>query len=118
MKAFKIENNVVANIIEVDDINFCEGLIEATDDDFYVSVGDQYENGVFISNQPTPSQEEIENNLRNYRNFLLLNCDWTMLPDAKLSDESKSAWETYRQSLRDLPATAGWPENIIWPVSP
>lgn len=118
MKAFKIENGVVANIIEVNDLNFCEGLIAATDSDLYVSVGDKYENGVFISSQPQLSQEEIENNLRNYRNKLLSTCDWTMLPDANLTAEAKSAWETYRQSLRDLPTTDGWPENIIWPVSP
>lgn len=27
-------------------------------------------------------------------------------------------WATYRQALRDLPTSGGWPLNIVWPVAP
>lgn len=39
--------------------------------------------------------------LRNKRNQLLNECDWTDLPNAVLTDEKKSEWQTYRQQLRD-----------------
>tara|TARA_Y100000401_G_scaffold80489_1_gene65900 strand:+ start:508 stop:873 length:366 start_codon:yes stop_codon:yes gene_type:complete len=40
--------------------------------------------------------------LRNRRNGLLANCDWRASSDVTLSD----SWKTYRQALRDLPASA------------
>ena len=52
--------------------------------------------------------------IRNERNFKLMRCDWTQLPDAKLTDEKKSEWSTYRQALRDITLQAD-PFNITWP---
>jgi hypothetical protein len=40
--------------------------------------------------------------LRTIRNRLLAESDWTQLPDATCDRE---AWATYRQALRDFPAT-------------
>jgi hypothetical protein len=40
--------------------------------------------------------------LRIKRNTLLANCDWRASSDLTLSD----SWKTYRQALRDLPASA------------
>lgn len=40
--------------------------------------------------------------MRNYRNRLLAQSDWTQLADAPVDRE---AWATYRQALRDFPAT-------------
>ena len=40
--------------------------------------------------------------LRIERDRLLTACDWRASSDLTLSD----AWKTYRQSLRDLPASA------------
>ena len=40
--------------------------------------------------------------LRIERNARLLACDWRACSDVTLSD----AWKTYRQALRDLPASA------------
>ena len=42
--------------------------------------------------------------LRNKRNELLAECDWTQSRDVTLSNDSD--WKTYRQALRDLPSTA------------
>lgn len=41
-------------------------------------------------------------NLRDRRNQALLECDWTQLPNAPLTEAKKTEWETYRQSLRDI----------------
>jgi hypothetical protein len=43
-----------------------------------------------------------EQRMREVRNGLLADSDWTQLPDAPCDGE---AWATYRQALRDFPAT-------------
>ncbi|NDW31884.1 tail fiber assembly protein [Salipiger sp. PrR007] len=55
---------------------------------------------------------------REERNARLLECDWTQLPDAKLTAANKAAFATYRQALRDVPAQSGFPNTIIWPTRP
>jgi hypothetical protein len=53
--------------------------------------------------------------IRAERNRLLAECDWTQLADVPLA---KADWLTYRQALRDLPAQAGFPWQVTWPVAP
>jgi hypothetical protein len=55
---------------------------------------------------------------RIQRDEKLYACDWTQLPDATLSADEKLAWSEYRQALRDVPAQQGFPDNIVWPISP
>lgn len=43
-----------------------------------------------------------ENNIRSTRNRLLVESDWTQLPDSPLSTEKKAEWAIYRQALRDI----------------
>ena len=35
-----------------------------------------------------------------------------------LADRITDAWRTYRQALRDVPAQAGFPTSVTWPVEP
>ena len=59
--------------------------------------------------------------LRNKRNELLRQSDWTQVNDCPLSDSKKQEWATYRQSLRDLPSTNQSVNNIadvIFPSMP
>jgi len=56
--------------------------------------------------------------LRAQRNQLLTASDWTQGNDSPLSTESKSAWATYRQALRDLPEVTSDPTSPVWPASP
>jgi hypothetical protein len=53
--------------------------------------------------------------IRARRNKLISATDWTQLPD--VSNESKEAWGTYRQALRDITDQPD-PFNITWPISP
>ena len=61
--------------------------------------------------------------LREERNRRLAETDWTQYRDVSLSNDSD--WQTYRQSLRDLPSTSS-PEldeqgnltNVTWPTKP
>jgi hypothetical protein len=56
--------------------------------------------------------------IREARNRLLTECDWTQLPDAPLTDEQKQVWATYRQQLRDIPETFENPEAAEFPENP
>jgi hypothetical protein len=53
--------------------------------------------------------------MRTARNQLLKQCDWTQLPDAECN---KAAWATYRQALRDFPATWEPAETADFPEAP
>ena len=53
---------------------------------------------------------------RTKRNALLAASDWTQLPDVQL--ETKTAWATFRQVLRDITDQAGFPFDITWPEAP
>ena len=52
--------------------------------------------------------------IRNHRNGLLTETDWRAFPDVTMSD----AWKTYRQELRDIPASNTVYENVTWPPKP
>ena len=52
--------------------------------------------------------------IRNYRNRLLSETDWTALGDVTMSDEMK----TYRQMLRDIPASNTVYEDVDWGTKP
>lgn len=81
-----------------------------------------YINGSFVNN----ASEEIEaelyendlNDLRNERNNLLAQSDWTQSPDSPLSDSKKTEWATYRQQLRDFPSSNPDLANPIFPTKP
>ena len=60
----------------------------------------------------------LPNLVRKQRDSLLAKCDWTQTVDSPLSTEQKTAWTTYRQALRDLPAQSGFPTNVTWPTEP
>ena len=60
-------------------------------------------------------------NLRFERNNLLQECDWTDLPNAVLTDEKKTEWQTYRTNLRDLTnglTTVEEVKNVEYPTKP
>ena len=52
--------------------------------------------------------------IRAERNKLLVESDWTQLPDAPVD---AAIWATYRQALRDVTNQAN-PFAIIWPQGP
>ena len=52
--------------------------------------------------------------IRNHRNGLLAETDWMALGDVTMSD----AWKTYRQLLRDIPASNTTYADVTWPIKP
>lgn len=73
-----------------------------------------------IEGVPTEHTPDINPILRNNRNTLLVESDWTQLSDSPLTDTKKTEWATYRQELRDLPATntATIEIDVTWPIEP
>lgn len=55
--------------------------------------------------------------VRNQRNTLLVQSDWTQFPDVPLSEERRQQWQAYRQALRDITDQPD-PFNIVWPTPP
>ena len=56
-----------------------------------------------------------ESEVRQQRNALLSDCDWTQLPDAPVP---AAPWAAYRQELRDVTAQSGFPWDAVWPEAP
>ena len=59
--------------------------------------------------------------LRNKRNLMLKECDWTQAADSPLSDSKKAEWATYRQQLRDITSsytTDSAISDIVFPTKP
>ena len=68
----------------------------------------------FLDND-TVSDEVYLARLRQWRNQKLAASDWTQLPDAVCD---KAAWATYRQALRNMPASNSDPKKVIFPNEP
>ena len=78
--------------------------------------GDEYSGLKWLDSGTAPTESEIDAEvtrltnaepmrlLRLERNRLLTACDWTQSRDLTLSNDAD--WKTYRQALRDLPASA------------
>ena len=72
------------------------------------------------------SQELYLMHIRQQRDFLLSQCDWTQIPDAALTNDKKELWRLYRQDLRDITLTIQndpasyltFTEEVTWPTPP
>lgn len=53
--------------------------------------------------------------MRNLRDRLLAESDWTQLPDAPVD---RAAWAKYRQALRDFPAKWTPGPTVTFPEAP
>jgi hypothetical protein len=64
---------------------------------------------------PDATNEQKWEQIKLWRNGELARTDWTMHTDAPTD---KTAWATYRQALRDLPAQGGNADNATIPSAP
>ena len=100
-------------------------------------VGTEYSGLNWIDSSTKPTESEIDAEvtrltnaeplrlLRIERDAKLAACDWTQSRDITLSNDV--AWKTYRQALRDLPASANPTvdsdgnlnaSSVTWPTKP
>ena len=105
----------------------------------FVWSGSGYSGLTWLESTTPPTEEEINteltrlNNaepmrlLRAERDRLLTACDWVVTMHKELGTNIPAAWKTYRQALRDLPASAS-PKldseyeldltSVTWPTEP
>ena len=111
-------------------------LIELAPNSSFAVKGDTYADIIWKNTEVTkPTETEVNNKiaelqnaepmrlLRMERDSRLKACDWRASSDLTLAD----AWKTYRQALRDLPASAS-PKldsngdldysSVTWPTQP
>lgn len=106
-----------------------EGCIESNED---IQTG-YIQNGSFVLFPPKPSgpatfdyqtkqwvrdtsvQEEL---VKNQRDELLYQSDWTQIPNNPLTEQKQQEWAVYRQQLRDVTDQSGYPFDVIWPTKP
>jgi hypothetical protein len=58
---------------------------------------------------------QLASGIRNTRNQLLKDSDWTQISDATVD---KDAWLAYRCQLRDITLQKGFPLTVKWPAEP
>ena len=115
-----------------------DAIIELKPGADYILRGEDYSGLEWLdSSQTKPTETEISNKiseldaaepmrlLREERFRLLSECDWTQ--GADVPNSIKTAWQTYRQALRDLPASSS-PKldsnfdlditSVTWPTEP
>jgi hypothetical protein len=65
--------------------------------------------------ETTAPDEWLVERMRNARNALLVASDWAMIAD---TPTDKTAWATYRQTLRDFPASWTPAATVNFPERP
>ena len=70
------------------------------------------------SDEIAARQTKESANVRNQRNQLLAESDWTVLADSPLTTAKKTEWKTYRTALRNITAAEGFPHTMEWPTEP
>jgi len=63
----------------------------------------------------TVPDDYLVERMRLHRDRLLVESDWTQLPDAPVD---RAAWATYRQALRDFPSTWTPDPTVTFPDKP
>jgi cupin superfamily acireductone dioxygenase involved in methionine salvage len=72
----------------------------------------------FTTKQWVGNEMRAKFDVNQRRKKLLLNSDWTQIPNNPLTAEQQAAYATYRQELRDIPQQSGYPFNVVFPVAP
>ena len=74
-------------------------------------------NGFSVEVPDNPTVDQIkQSEAKAERNSELAKTDVYMTSDFPITTEQKTAWETYRQALRDMDFSD--PDNITWPTKP
>lgn len=66
-----------------------------------------------IAEEASTSQTEWERAKQ-----LLIESDWSVLPDVPMTAGERDDWIEYRRKLREIKLQAGFPEDIDWPSPP
>lgn len=69
----------------------------------------------YAKQQEAEKQAQV---IRDKRDKLLSDTDWTQADDAPLSTEDRESMRKYRQDLRNITTQSTFPQTIQWPEKP
>tara|TARA_Y100000766_G_scaffold35437_1_gene25244 strand:- start:7634 stop:7963 length:330 start_codon:yes stop_codon:yes gene_type:complete len=105
----KIKDNIVIGFASSDETPE-EGVTIVNGDNQNFSIGWSYD-------FETKKFHKSFNNIREQRDQLLKDSDYTQLPDSTYPS-TQDAWKTYRQQLRDITKGVTDPDTIVFPEEP
>ncbi len=89
-----------------------ESIITVTEDfpvpDYLIGLTEEQVNEVI--------NQSLIQDLRNHRNNLLSETDWTQ--NADVPQSTRDRWTTYRQELRDITVSNQNLNGVVWPTKP
>lgn len=113
MKRGLVFNNQIVDVKSTD--------FEVSPEMRWIDVSDDCEPGWIVENDvaispPVKTAEDLLNDLRVSRDSKLRKTDWTQLAD--IPEETKTAWQAYRQQLRDITNNYNSTIDVVWPTPP
>jgi len=75
-----------------------------------------YDGKYYIASElPEKPSEILAKEIREKRNRLLFESDWTQTTDVPISETEKNKWKVYRQALRDITKQEKFPAFVVFP---
>lgn len=83
-------------------------------------LGEHYNNmgWIEVGDAPVETKENLSDTVWNDAKKMLIESDWTMLPDVPMTSEQKVQWIEYRKKLREIRLQPGFPNDVKWPKVP
>ena len=131
MQFIKVENGIPIGSPQ----SFDKNILPSNEWKLYVPTQNEYdinlcllvdkyiESRDIVAQLVLPFPEEIKSNismksLRERRNQLLSETDWTRMDDNGLDEDDREIWAIYRQELRDITEQYSSLDDVVWPESP
>lgn len=141
----RVESNMKPNKLKIESLengkitvyffdNIVEQKVTRMNEKETIYVYDMYQ--ITIENRPN-LEEDIQNNfdiwlqfakdceyeklaaeIRNKRDNLLTQTDWTQVTDTVLNTEKQQEYKEYRQQLRDITEQQEFPYKVVFPKNP
>ena len=103
------------DVLPHDRVRVVNGVLEAIPEPLASPVPQRfnYEQGIWEDDIDLLAQR-----VRQQRDSLLAESDWTQLLDAELARAQREKWALYRKKLRRLTEQPGFPVEVVWPTPP
>lgn len=110
-----LQSDLGADLGIADNVMVIDGVLTARPSKWHT-----YDDGL-VDGSDAEKTADVLREVRNLRDFYLTSSDWTQMSDSPLSTAKKAKWATYRQALRDMPASNSDvtdESEVVWPNKP